>query len=178
MKKWEFNSWENFEARHLPEYNNKKLLNEVKDQISVLENLQLADPQVTGQGAQADHRVLRELHEAIRNEQPTTVRLLNYKKSGERFLNELTVDPLRDDRGGVVAVAGHLGGLGSHGQAAPLEQQPVARGHGAEGEVAGPSHVPEAGDRVVDVRRLRSVGARGRRDGQAAQAQRRVEGDS
>ena len=34
MKKWEFNSWENFEARHLPEYNNKKLLNEVKDQIS------------------------------------------------------------------------------------------------------------------------------------------------
>ena len=32
-------------------------------------------------------------------------------------------------------MAGHLGGLGSHGQAAPLEQQPVARGHGAEGEV-------------------------------------------
>ena len=28
------NSWESFEAKHLPEYNNKKLLDEVKAQIS------------------------------------------------------------------------------------------------------------------------------------------------
>ena len=34
MKKWGFNSWENFEAKHLPEYNDKKLLDEVKAQIS------------------------------------------------------------------------------------------------------------------------------------------------
>ena len=34
MKKWKFNSWENFEAKHLPEYNDKKLLDEVKAQIS------------------------------------------------------------------------------------------------------------------------------------------------
>ncbi len=34
MKKWKFNSWENFEAKHIPEYNDKKLLDEVKAQIS------------------------------------------------------------------------------------------------------------------------------------------------
>ena len=34
MKKWKFNSWENFEAKHLPEYNDKNLLDEVKAQIS------------------------------------------------------------------------------------------------------------------------------------------------
>ena len=34
MKKWKFNSWENFEAKHLPQYKDKKLLDEVKAQIS------------------------------------------------------------------------------------------------------------------------------------------------
>ena len=38
MKKWKFNSWENFEAKHLPEYNDKKLLDELKYKLKNLEN--------------------------------------------------------------------------------------------------------------------------------------------
>ena len=46
------------------------------------------------QGAESDHAALFELHMAMLMRQMITVRLVNYKKGGARFINDLTVEPL------------------------------------------------------------------------------------
>ena len=47
------------------------------------------------QGPATQLATLQELHAAITQLQTVTVRLVNYKKSGEAFVNELTVEPLK-----------------------------------------------------------------------------------
>ena len=46
------------------------------------------------QGGESDHAALLELHMAMLMRQMITVRLVNYKKGGARFINDLTVEPL------------------------------------------------------------------------------------
>ena len=47
------------------------------------------------QGPETSRAALAELHGAIAQRRRATVRLVNYKKSGERFINDLTVEPLQ-----------------------------------------------------------------------------------
>ena len=49
------------------------------------------------QGPETSSDALRVLHSAIEAHRTITVRLVNYTKSGEKFLNELTFAPLLDD---------------------------------------------------------------------------------
>lgn len=46
------------------------------------------------QGPETDHAALYELHMAMLMRQILTIRLVNYKKDGTRFINDLTVEPL------------------------------------------------------------------------------------
>lgn len=51
------------------------------------------------QGPDTDAAAVRELREAIRHERPCQVSLLNYRRDGTAFFNEVTVSPVRDARG-------------------------------------------------------------------------------
>lgn len=58
---------------------------------------------------QADDRnqpALREIRSAIAKEEPVTAILRNYRKDGKRFYNELTISPVRDNKGKLVAFVG------------------------------------------------------------------------
>jgi len=60
------------------------------------------------QGPETSLAVLGDLHTAIAQKRATTVRLINYKKNGERFLIELTVEPLTDTHGRITHFHGVL----------------------------------------------------------------------
>lgn len=62
------------------------------------------------QGPHTEPERLQVLQEAVRAGQPTTVRLLNYTKSGDPFYNTLTVHPLRDVTGVLTHFCGELRG--------------------------------------------------------------------
>ncbi|NJO40312.1 MAG: EAL domain-containing protein [Cyanobacteria bacterium RU_5_0] len=51
------------------------------------------------QGAESDPSVVRQIREAIANTQPITCTLLNYRKDGISFWNELTINPVFDEQG-------------------------------------------------------------------------------
>jgi diguanylate cyclase (GGDEF)-like protein/PAS domain S-box-containing protein/putative nucleotidyltransferase with HDIG domain len=53
------------------------------------------------QGPMTDRDDVAKLRNAIKSEQPIQVTLLNYRKDGTTFWNELTVSPVRDDHGNV-----------------------------------------------------------------------------
>lgn len=55
------------------------------------------------QGPHTEQERLRVLQEAVREGKTTTVRLLNYTKSGDPFYNTLTIYPLRDANGALSA---------------------------------------------------------------------------
>ena len=58
--------------------------------------------------ANETREALQQLHQAISEGRGVTVRLLNRKKSGERFLNELTLHVLHDPEGNPKGFRGHL----------------------------------------------------------------------
>lgn len=58
------------------------------------------------QGAQTDRETLENLRGALARGHPARVRLLNYRKDGSTFWNELSISPVRDDRG---LVTHHIG---------------------------------------------------------------------
>ena len=60
------------------------------------------------QGPETDPDRLRDLHAGIAANCKTTVQLVNYTKNGERFLNELTIEPLRNQAGEVTHFIGSL----------------------------------------------------------------------
>ena len=60
------------------------------------------------QGPETDPDRLRDLHAGIAANCKTIVQLVNYTKSGERFLNELTVEPLRNQAGEVTHFIGSM----------------------------------------------------------------------
>jgi PAS domain S-box-containing protein len=53
------------------------------------------------QGPETDQDIVREMREAIDAEKPCTVRLLNYRKDGTPFWNNLHVSPIRNACGKV-----------------------------------------------------------------------------
>jgi PAS domain S-box-containing protein len=58
------------------------------------------------QGDDRAQPALKELRDAIKEERAITVVLRNYKKSGGRFFNELTISPVRNDQGQLVSFVG------------------------------------------------------------------------
>ena len=60
------------------------------------------------QGPETDPDRLRDLHAGIAANSKTTVQLVNYTKNAERFLNELTIEPLMNQTGEVTHFIGTL----------------------------------------------------------------------
>ena len=60
------------------------------------------------QGPETDPDRLRDLHAGIAAKSKTTVQLVNYTKNAERFLNELTIEPLMNQTGEVTHFIGTL----------------------------------------------------------------------
>lgn len=58
------------------------------------------------QGEDSDQPAIRQVRAAIQNESPITTVLRNYRKDGRRFYNELTISPVRDNEGKLVAFVG------------------------------------------------------------------------
>lgn len=58
------------------------------------------------QGPQTDQAVVNRIREAIAAARPIQVRLLNYRKDGQPFWNQLSISPVRDESGRVVAFVG------------------------------------------------------------------------
>lgn len=58
------------------------------------------------QGERTDHRQMQELRKALMNSEPVTMEVLNYRKSGEAFFNQLSIAPIRDDLGKVTHFVG------------------------------------------------------------------------
>lgn len=58
------------------------------------------------QGDDTDPEKVAEMREAIENEEPVTVRLKNYKKTGDLFWNQVSVTPVRDDEGNLTHFVG------------------------------------------------------------------------
>ena len=58
------------------------------------------------QGADTDRETVRHVHEAIEAQQEVNVVLLNYRKDGTTFWNDLTIAPVRDDDGNVTHYIG------------------------------------------------------------------------
>ena len=52
------------------------------------------------------HRQVDLRRQNIRASQPVTVQILNYRKSGQSFLNQIHVSPLRDSTGKTVLFVG------------------------------------------------------------------------
>jgi PAS domain S-box-containing protein len=71
------------------------------------------------QGKDTDPAAISAINEALSNEQPVTVTLLNYKKDGTPFYNRLTLNPVFNDKG----IVTHILGL----QSDVTEQENAAR---------------------------------------------------
>lgn len=50
-------------------------------------------------GPSTDHAVTHRLAEAVRRGEPCTITVLNYRKDGTQFWNQVSASPVRDDRG-------------------------------------------------------------------------------
>ncbi|MFB6360701.1 MAG: PAS domain-containing protein [Halobacteriales archaeon] len=58
------------------------------------------------QGDETDEATRAEIREAIDNEEPIAVDILNYRNNGVKFWNSLNIAPLRDDEGAVTNFVG------------------------------------------------------------------------
>ena len=58
------------------------------------------------QGEDTEEAPVAELRRAVEAGEPTTVELLNYRKEGEPFWNEVTIAPLRDEHGEITHFVG------------------------------------------------------------------------
>lgn len=58
------------------------------------------------QGAETDPRAVARLRRAIQRAEPATVELINYRKDGGKFWNELRLAPVRDAQGQLVSFVG------------------------------------------------------------------------
>jgi PAS domain S-box-containing protein len=53
------------------------------------------------QGEKTDQESLKKIAIAIQNKEPCYVKMINYRKNGESFLNEFTICPVKDNSGNV-----------------------------------------------------------------------------
>ncbi|MGK0249726.1 MAG: PAS domain S-box-containing protein [Oleispira sp.] len=58
------------------------------------------------QGNDTDPAAINAISKALSNEQPTTVTLLNYKKNGTTFYNQLTLNPVFNEKGIITHILG------------------------------------------------------------------------
>lgn len=58
------------------------------------------------QGEETDPEKTAQVRQAINNDQPVSVELLNYRKNGDPFWNKLDIAPVRDDDGEVTHLVG------------------------------------------------------------------------
>lgn len=58
------------------------------------------------QGADRNQQAIAEVRKAIKEQLPITCVLRNYRKDGRRFYNELTISPVSDQHGNIVAFVG------------------------------------------------------------------------
>lgn len=58
------------------------------------------------QGPNTDPEVVADIREALDEQRPITATLLNYRKDGSEFWNELSISPMRDDTGAVTHFVG------------------------------------------------------------------------
>ncbi len=58
------------------------------------------------QGSETNPETIHQIREAIAAEQPFTCTILNYRQNGESFWNELTLDPIFDDKGNLAHYIG------------------------------------------------------------------------
>lgn len=58
------------------------------------------------QGRETDPKAVNAIREAVKNESPITVDILNYKKNGTKFWNRLRIRPLYGEDGKVIFFAG------------------------------------------------------------------------
>jgi len=58
------------------------------------------------QGDETDRAAVRQLRKAVTRAEPITVRLVNYKKSGEPWWNLLTLTPVKNGAGKVIKIVG------------------------------------------------------------------------
>ena len=71
-----------------------------------------AEPEVLGrncrflQGPETDRESVRQVHDAIQAGQPCRITLLNYRKDGTSFWNELSLVPVRDEAGALTHFIG------------------------------------------------------------------------
>jgi len=58
------------------------------------------------QGEETDPEALKKLAIAIKNREYVTVEMINYRKNGDKFLNEFTICPVKDKNGNVTHCIG------------------------------------------------------------------------
>jgi len=58
------------------------------------------------QGKRTDPESIRKVREAITKAEPLTITLLNYRKNGTEFYNELSLSPIRNNKGDVTHILG------------------------------------------------------------------------
>jgi PAS domain S-box-containing protein len=75
------------------------------------------------QGPGTDPREIEKIREAIRNEQEALIELLNYKKDGTPFWNELFLSPVHDDDGRLLYFFGSCKDISKRRQAYDLEAE-------------------------------------------------------
>ncbi|HEU5267495.1 MAG TPA: SpoIIE family protein phosphatase [Jatrophihabitans sp.] len=88
------------------------------------------------QGPDTDPRTVEQIGAALRAERPITATLLNYRKDGSTFWNELTISPVRDGTGAVTNFAG-------------VQADVTSRVHAQRARDAATAQVSVAADRVA-----------------------------
>ncbi len=58
------------------------------------------------QGKETDKESLKKLAMAMEKREPVTVQMINYRKNGEQFINELTISPVKNQNGDVTHCIG------------------------------------------------------------------------
>ncbi|WP_435319895.1 bacterio-opsin activator domain-containing protein [Haloarchaeobius sp. TZWSO28] len=79
------------------------------------------------QGEDSDPDAVRQMREAIENEEPVSVELVNYTKTGERFWNKVDIAPIRDETGEVSHFVGFQTDVTDRVQAERTAEQRAAQ---------------------------------------------------
>ena len=58
------------------------------------------------QGKETDRESLKKLAIAIEKRESVTVKMINYRKNGEQFVNEFTISPVKNQNGEVTHCIG------------------------------------------------------------------------
>lgn len=77
------------------------------------------------QGPETDPAVVREIHEAVAQRRPFTGVLLNYRKDGTPFLNEININPVFDETGQLLSFVGLQNDVTEREQAKQLLEKRV-----------------------------------------------------